>query len=104
MDHLSHHVEAHRQEIAGLCRKHGVKELFVFGSVLLPGFSSTSDIDFVVEFDWADETNLSSRFLGLKSGLESLLGRPADLVCYSAIRNPYFKKAVDSQKHQLYAA
>ena len=97
-------IESHHREISDLCRKHGVQELYVFGSVLRGDFAPTSDIDFLVEFDWSDETNLSSRFLGLKSELETLLDRPVDLVCYSAIRNPYFRRAVENGKQAIYAA
>ena len=37
--------------ITTLCRKHGVKNLYVFGSVLTTSFSDKSDVDFLVEFD-----------------------------------------------------
>jgi predicted nucleotidyltransferase len=97
-------IESHSQAIIELCRKHGVKEFYVFGSVLRKDFTATSDVDFLVEFDWSDETNLSGRFFGLKSELEELLGRVVDLVCYSAIRNPYFKEEVDETKRAIYAA
>lgn len=101
---MNSHIESRREAIAGLCRKHGVTELYLFGSALREDFGETSDFDFLVEFDWSDESNLSTRFFGLKDDLESLLDRPVDLVCYSAIRNPYFKKEVESQKQAIYAA
>lgn len=97
-------VEEHRDEIVRLSREHGVQELYVFGSAVRDDFGPGSDVDFLVEFDWSDDTNLSGRFLGLKSGLEMLLCRPVDLVCYSAIRNPYFRSAVESEKEMIYAA
>ena len=36
--------------------------------------------------------------------LEQLFGRPVDLVVESAIRNRYFREAVDKTKALLYAA
>jgi uncharacterized protein len=101
---MNEFIESRRETIIDLCRQHGVKELYLFGSALRDDFGSASDVDFLVEFDWSDETNLSGRFLGLKSDLESLFARPVDLVCYSAIRNPYFKEEVESQKQVIYAA
>jgi uncharacterized protein len=97
-------IESRREAIADLCRKHGVKELYLFGSALRDDFGATSDVDFLVELDWSNDTNLAGRFLGLKSDLESLLSRPVDLVCYAAIRNPYFKEQVENQKQVIYAA
>ena len=97
-------VEENRTEISELCKKYDVTELYVFGSVLDSTFSQDSDIDFLVEFNWENEKNLSSRFLNLKSELEQLFGRSVDLVCYSAIRNPYFRKSIESRKQVVYAA
>ena len=97
-------VEENRTQISELCKKYDVTELYVFGSVLDSTFSQDSDIDFLVEFNWENEANLSSRFLNLKSELERLFGRPVDLVCYSAIRNPYFRESIESQKKMIYAA
>lgn len=101
---MNRFIECHRTAIANLCLQYGVKELYLFGSALRKDFTATSDVDFLVEFDWSDEKNLSGRFFGLKSELEELLGRSVDLVCYSAIRNPYFKSEVDETKRPIYAA
>jgi hypothetical protein len=40
-------IEEHRVEIAGLCRKHGVKRLELFGSAARGDFDpGRSDVDF----------------------------------------------------------
>ncbi len=45
-------INANRQEIAELARRHGVHRLEVFGSILRDDFDeSSSDVDIVVEFE-----------------------------------------------------
>ena len=80
-------IAAKRAEIAALCRKHHVRRLELFGSAARDGFDPTrSDIDFLVEFDRAEpEATTLQSFLGLKNALESLLGRPIDLVDRKAV-------------------
>ena len=97
-------IQENLPRIRQLCRRHGVAELHAFGSVVRRDFGPSSDVDFLVEFDWTDPVGLSDRFLGLKADLESLLGRPVDLVCHSAIRNPVFRAFVEAQKEAIYAA
>ena len=42
--------------------------------------------------------------LAFLEGLEELFGRPVDLVVDTAIRNPYFRRAVEQTRSPLYAA
>ena len=44
------------------------------------------------------------RHFALKARLESLLGRPVDLVMAGAIRKPRFLEAVNESRRVLYAA
>ena len=44
-------IENNKQQIMELCKKHHVKKLYVFGSVMREDFSRESDIDFLYEFD-----------------------------------------------------
>ena len=39
------------EEIAGFCRRNGIRKLSLFGSVLTGRFSETSDVDLLVEFE-----------------------------------------------------
>lgn len=97
-------LNSKKEDIEKACKQFKVAELFVFGSVLTKSFNDTSDIDFVVEFDKGFKEGSFVQFFGFKEALEQLLGRRVDLVCYNAIRNPYFKSDVDSTKKLLYAA
>ena len=98
-------IEQHRGEIEALCREYGVERLALFGSAATGGFrANSSDLDFLVEFRTPLASGYANRYFGLLEGLESLFKRPVDLVVDSAIRNPYFREAVDRNKALLYAA
>jgi len=98
-------LEQHRMELATACRRFGVRRLELFGSVATgqdrPG---ESDLDFLVEFGTLPPGGYADAYFGLLESLEALFGRPVDLVVPSAIRNPYFLKAVEETKTLLYAA
>jgi len=81
-----------------------VQSLYVFGSTVRGEFSPASDVDLLVEFDWESGRNFADCYWELKTELESLLKRPVDLVCDSAIRNPVFRREVDAHKEAIYAA
>ena len=79
-------IEDKRETIAALCRRHSVARLEVFGSAARDtDFDrSRSDVDFLVTFA-PDARNDLIAFLDLKDALETLLGRPVDLVERDAI-------------------
>ena len=88
--------------ITTLCRKHGVKNLYVFGSVLTTSFSDKSDVDFLVEFDTDKIPDYFTNFFDLKYALEDTMGRDVDLVEEKAIRNPIFKRNIERTKMKIY--
>lgn len=88
--------------ITTLCRKHGVKNLYVFGSVLTTSFSDKSDVDFLVEFDTDKIPDYFTNFFDLKYALEDTMGRDVDLVEEKAIRNPIFKRNIERTKIKIY--
>lgn len=95
--------EQHTSEIADLCKRFGIRRLDFFGSVLTGEFDENSDIDCLIEFE-KNGGNYFHRYFDLKYGLEALFGRNVDLVVGSAIRNPYFRAAVDRSRQLVYAA
>jgi predicted nucleotidyltransferase len=98
-------IEQHRQELEALCHEYGVERLALFGSVATGGFRlNSSDIDFLVEFRTPLTSGYADRYFVLLEGLQKIFKRPVDLVVESAIRNPYFREAVDRNKALLYAA
>ncbi len=79
--------------------------LDVFGSATGDDFDETrSDVDLLVEFSY-DVPGMSAlrQYFGFKEDLETLLGRPVDLVS-GAIDNPFFHAAVAETREYVYAA
>jgi predicted nucleotidyltransferase len=95
-------IEQHKTTIEQLCIKHKVKNLYVFGSVVTDKLTSTSDIDLLVEFDDMDPERYADNYYDLKFSLEELLQKPIDLLEIKAIKNPYFKQAIDRRKQLIY--
>ncbi len=92
------------RKIIKACKEYKVKELCAFGSILTDDFSEKSDVDLLVVFDLDYPDGAFDQYFGLKENLEDVLNRHVDLVCYNAIKNPYFKKEVENTKTELYAA
>lgn len=99
-------IEEHLEEIRALCRAYGVARLEVFGSAATGQFDpDRSDVDFLIAY--LPGINLGpwlARHFELRERLESLLGRPVDLVMAGAPRNPYIVRSIDDSKRLLYAA
>lgn len=74
-------IENHREQIAELCRRYGVRRLEIFGSAARGSDfdPAKSDIDFLVEFS-EDQTPSFSEFLALQEALGELLDRPVELM------------------------
>ena len=98
-------IESKREELARVCAKHRVKRLELFGSAAKGGFDpSASDLDFLVAFEPLGPSEHADSFFGLQEELEALFGRGVELVEASAVRNPYFLKAVERGRMVVYAA
>ena len=98
-------LETKHTQIQELCRRFCVRRLDLFGSAVRGGFDpARSDLDFLVEFEPMSPGEYAEAFFGLREHLESLFGRPIDLVTSSSVRNPYFKAGIEQAREQLYAA
>jgi len=96
-------IEHHRADISVLCREFGVKRLEVFGSATSDRFDpSRSDFDFVVEFEHADtDPRIHIRYIDFSNAMESLLGRPIDLLTDRALK-PRFRAYIQDQRQLVY--
>jgi len=102
---LNHVIDAHRAELASLCRRYRVRRLELFGSASGEHFDpNTSDLDFLVEFQELESSAYADTYFGLLEGLEGLFQRPVDLVMISAVKNPYFLRDIEQSRKLLYAA
>jgi len=98
-------IEEKRDDIARLCQRYGVRRLELFGSATDEAFdSTTSDLDFLVEFRPLKSGEYADAYFGLLEGLQQLFGRPVDLVMPHAVKNPYFLEAMNQSRTLLYAA
>lgn len=96
-------IAAHRVEIAALCRRYGVLQLALFGSILRPDFDpQRSDIDIVVEFSHREGTSPARQYFDFKAALEKLLGRPVDLVELSAMPDSRLRRVIERTQEPLY--
>ena len=66
-----------RDKIAAFCRRHRIRRLALFGSVLRDDFSAGSDVDVLVEFEPGAKTGLA--FFGMQDELSEIIGRKVDL-------------------------
>ncbi|MBI2435724.1 MAG: nucleotidyltransferase domain-containing protein [Candidatus Hydrogenedentes bacterium] len=94
------------RELQAIAKRYGVAKLELFGSATSEAFDKeTSDIDILVEFfPEADLGPWLSKFFQLKDELESLFGRPVDLLETQAIQNPWLRREIEKQRVVLYAA
>ena len=99
-------ISKHREEIRSVCEKFGVARLDVFGSAARGDDfdDAKSDADFLVEFSGKRRTSALDEFFGLRDELQSVLGRPVDLLEYDAVKNPYVRRSIDRTRETVYEA
>jgi predicted nucleotidyltransferase len=79
-----------------------VKALYAFGSVLTDRFKEDSDIDLIVTFNDIPVEDYADNYFDFKFSLQDIFNRQVDLLEEQAIKNPYFKKNVNSTKQLIY--
>lgn len=88
--------------IIALCKKHKVKKLFAFGSVLTNRFTDKSDIDLLVDFENITPEKYADNFFDLRDALSDIFRREVDLLEDKAIRNPILRRNIDRSKQLIY--
>lgn len=71
-------LQALKRQLAELCRKYGIAELDVFGSVARGSARPDSDVDLL--YVRVPGNDLGMDYFALQEDLEELFGRPVDLV------------------------
>lgn len=93
------------EALRDLCIKHRVERLDLFGSATGDDVDpTTSDFDFLVEFEPMPPTEHAGSFFGLLADLERLFGRRIDLLEREPIENPYLWKSIEQSRQILYEA
>lgn len=95
-------IEHNKQRIVGLCKEHGIRRLELFGSATTGAYDPEhSDLDFIADVG-TYEAGVGMRFLRFCTALETILGRPVDVITPRQIRNPYFRTTVDATRVTVY--
>ncbi len=94
-------INFNSDKIAFLCKKHGIRQLALFGSVLSQNFTSKSDVDVMVTFSPQCHCSYFD-LLDIKAELEQLTGREVDLIEKDSITNPYRKKSIFDNMQVIY--
>lgn len=100
---MSPRVPIDRKSIESFCRRWGVAELALFGSVLREDFRPDSDVDVLVTFQPGRGIGFENR-VAIQDELEALFGRRVDVVVKEALKNPFRRSAILSSLEVLYAA
>jgi len=99
---MSARLPLDRDRIAAFCRKWKVKELSLFGSVLTDEFRPDSDVDLLVVFEQDAAWDVWD-VLHAQDELTQLLGRDVDLVEKRALKNPFRRHHILSNREVVYA-
>ena len=94
-------VSLDREMIAAFCRRHHIRQLALFGSVLRDDFRPESDVDILVEFEPGYKVGLI-RLAGMELELSALLGRKVDLRTPADLSR-YFRQDVLATAEVQYA-
>ena len=71
-------IEVDKEQLAEFCKRHHIRKLAIFGSVLRDDFSDDSDVDVLVEFDSEHIPGLLA-LAGMERELSGILGRKVDM-------------------------
>jgi len=89
-----------KDAIADFCRRHHIRKLALFGSILRDDFRPDSDIDVLVEFAPGHIPGFA--FFAMEDELSELLGRKVDLHTRKFL-SPYFRAKVQAEAEIQYA-
>ncbi len=99
-------IQQHISSIQDLCKKHKVKELYAFGSVLdETKFNKDSDVDLIVKFnDDVLVEEYADLYFDLADTFELLFNRKVDLMIKKYITNKYLRENIEETKKIIYEA
>jgi predicted nucleotidyltransferase len=100
---MSPKIHIDLEKIATFCRKWKITEFAVFGSVLREDFRPDSDVDVLVSFEQTAGWSLLD-IVAMRDELKLIMGREVDLVEKGAVRNPFRRHSIMTNREVLYAA
>jgi len=99
---IYHDIHIPEGEIADFCRRHHIRRLAFFGSILRDDFRPDSDIDMLVEFEKGYPVGLM-RLARMERELSGLLGRKVDLNTADSL-SQYFRDEVLKEAQVQYVS
>jgi hypothetical protein len=90
-----------QEKVEAFCRRHHVRRLSLFGSVLREDFRPESDVDVLVEFEPGSAPGLA--FFGMEEELSGILGRKVDLNTPGFL-SPHFREEALNSAEETYVA
>jgi predicted nucleotidyltransferase len=96
-----HGVNIPGDTLAAFCRRHHIRRLSLFGSILRDDFRSDSDVDVLVEFEPGHTPGLA--FFAMQDELSELIGRKVDLHTAGSL-SKYFRDQVLAEAEVQYDA
>ena len=96
-------MDAQQQALAQLCRRYSVRRLSLFGSAAR-GDPEARDVDLLVDIEAPTPIVYADRYLLLREQLAILFGKPVDLLTEGALKNPYFRRRVETESVVLFEA
>ncbi|MEK6574739.1 MAG: nucleotidyltransferase family protein [Chloroflexota bacterium] len=88
-----------KDKIEDFCRRHHIRKLSLFGSVLRGDFRPDSDVDVLVEFEPEYSVGLI-RLAGMEIELSSIIGRKVDLRTPAELSRYFRQKVLDMAEVQ----
>ena len=89
------------EAVIDFCRRHHIRRLALFGSVLRDDFRPDSDVDVLVEFE--PRHTLGLEFFSMQDELSGIVGQKVDLNTPNFL-SPYFRDRVMAEAEVLYNA
>src|SRR5438128_7201314 len=96
-------TELPMKQIEEFCRKYGVEEFSLFGSVLRDDFGPQSDIDVMLKFKPGHGFTFENT-PDIQDELEAIFGRAVDVLEKGRIRNPFRLHTIMNSYRVIYAA
>lgn len=90
--------------LEAICREHGVRRLDLFGSRARGTAMDDADVDLLVEIETPTPAAYARAWFALKEQLETLFGRPVDLLTTGSLENPHLRQRVEAERITLFDA
>lgn len=94
-------IRIDQKAVADFCKRHHIRRLALFGSVIRDDFTPTSDVDVLVEFEPGMTPGLA--FFHMQDELSSILGRRVDLLTPHDL-SKYYRDEVLREAQPVYVA